>query len=123
MGDAQDQHGPGLTAVRMTTTSGRYCDHSAGRPAGLLRRTRPAGTTRRPQASDFTELISEELRRMDADVVYERTVKSLLDGDKRAGRKSRAKTASNKKTGGGKANSARRVASRPWGGARWSPAA
>ena len=103
---------------------GRYCYHSAGRPARLLRRARPAGTTGRPfKRRDFTDLISEELRRMDEDVVYERTVKSLLDGDKRAGRKSRAKTASNKKTGGGKANSARRVAKQAVGGARWLPAA
>jgi glucose-6-phosphate dehydrogenase assembly protein OpcA len=102
--------GPGLTAVRMTTASG---DIAITRPDGLLASYAVPGQPERLVAlkrRDFTDLISEELRRMDEDVVYERTVKSLLDGDKRAGRKSRAKTASTKKTGGGKANSARRVA-------------
>jgi hypothetical protein len=47
---------------------------------------------------------------MDEDLVYERTVKSLLDGDRKPAGKSRAKTGSGKKTGGRKANSARRVA-------------
>jgi glucose-6-phosphate dehydrogenase assembly protein OpcA len=45
----------------------------------------------------FTELISEELRRMDPDVIYERTVKSLLDGDRSTPNKSPAKKASRKR--------------------------
>jgi glucose-6-phosphate dehydrogenase assembly protein OpcA len=102
--------GPGLTAVRMTTASG---DIAITRPDGLLASYAVPGQPERLVAlkrRDFTDLISEELRRMDEDVVYERTVKSLLDGDRKAGGKSRAKTASGKKTGGRKANSTRRVA-------------
>jgi glucose-6-phosphate dehydrogenase assembly protein OpcA len=102
--------GPGLTAVRMTTASG---DIAITRPDGLLASYAVPGQPERLVAlkrRDFTDLISEELRRMDEDEVYERTVKSLLDSDSKAGGKSRAKTASGKKTGGRKANSARRVA-------------
>ena len=32
---------------------------------------------------DTTELITEELRRMDADLVYEQTLKALADGGER----------------------------------------
>jgi glucose-6-phosphate dehydrogenase assembly protein OpcA len=102
--------GPGLTAVRMTTASG---DIAITRPDGLLASYAVPGQPERLVAlkrRDFTDLISEELRRMDEDEVYERTVKSLLDGDKTAGGKPRAKNASGKKTDGRKANSARKVA-------------
>jgi glucose-6-phosphate dehydrogenase assembly protein OpcA len=102
--------GPGLTAVRMTTASG---DIAITRPDGLLASYAVPGQPERLVAlkrRDFTDLISEELRRMDEDEVYERTVKSLLDGDRQAGSKSRTKSASGKKTGGWKANSTRRVA-------------
>jgi glucose-6-phosphate dehydrogenase assembly protein OpcA len=102
--------GPGLTAVRMTTASG---DIAITRPDGLLASYAVPGQPERLVAlkrRDYTDLISEELRRMDEDEVYERTVKSLLDRDRKAGGKPRAKTASGRKTGGRKANSARRVA-------------
>ena len=102
--------GPGLTAVRMTTASG---DIAITRPDGLLASYAVPGQPERLVAlkrRDFTDLISEELRRMDEDEVYERTVKSLLDGDRQAGSKSRTKSASGKKTGGRQANSTRRVA-------------
>jgi glucose-6-phosphate dehydrogenase assembly protein OpcA len=101
--------GPGLTAVRMTTASG---DIAITRPDGLLAYYAVPGQPERLVAlkrRDYTDLISEELRRMDEDVVYERTVKSLLGGDRQAGGKSRAKAASSKKTGGRKANSTRKV--------------
>jgi glucose-6-phosphate dehydrogenase assembly protein OpcA len=101
--------GPGLTAVRMTTASG---DIAITRPDGLLASYAVPGQPERLVAlkrRDSTDLISEELRRMDEDVVYEQTVKSLLDGDRRATGKSRAKTASGKKARTRKANSARRV--------------
>jgi glucose-6-phosphate dehydrogenase assembly protein OpcA len=46
---------------------------------------------------NFTELISEELRRMDPDQVYERTVKSLLDGEKQTTRAAAARSTSGKR--------------------------
>jgi glucose-6-phosphate dehydrogenase assembly protein OpcA len=102
--------GPGLTAVRMTTASG---DIAITRPDGLLASYAVPGQPERLVAlkrRDFTDLISEELRRMDEDEVYERTVKSLLESERQAGGKSRAKTASGKRTGGKKTNSSRKVA-------------
>ena len=108
--------GPGLTAVRMTTASG---DIAITRPDGLLASYAVPGQPERLVAlkrRDFTDLISEELRRMDEDLVYERTVKSLLDGDRQTAGKSRAKTASGRKTRAGKVNSARRVAKQSAGG-------
>jgi glucose-6-phosphate dehydrogenase assembly protein OpcA len=94
--------GPGLTAVRMGTAAG---DIALTRPDGLLASYAVPGQPERLVAlkrRNFTELVSEELRRMDPDVVYERTVKSLLDGDKQttntaAGRSTSGKR--EKKTG------------------------
>jgi glucose-6-phosphate dehydrogenase assembly protein OpcA len=108
--------GPGLTAVRMTTASG---DIAITRPDGLLASYTVPGQPERLVAlkrRDFTDLISEELRRMDEDLVYERTVKSLLDGGGQTAGKSRARTASGRKTGAGKVNSTRRVAKQSAGG-------
>ena len=73
-------NGPGLTAVRMATAAG---DIAITRPDGLLASYAVPGQPERLVAlkrRNYTELISEELRRMDADDVYERAVKSLLDG-------------------------------------------
>ena len=56
-------------------------DIAITRPDGLLASYAVPGQPERLVAlkrRDLTELISEELRRMDADQVYERTVKSLL---------------------------------------------
>jgi glucose-6-phosphate dehydrogenase assembly protein OpcA len=109
-------NGPGLTAVRMTTAAG---DIAITRPDGLLAYYAVPGQPERLVAlkrRDYTELISEELRRMDADDVYERVVKSLLDGATGTTRrespatKASAKKASGKKTGGKKADRKRRVA-------------
>src|ERR687894_552309 len=72
--------GPGITAVRMTTDSG---DIAITRPDGLLAAYAVPGQPERRVAlkrRDTTELISEELRRMDADLVYEETIKSLAGG-------------------------------------------
>jgi glucose-6-phosphate dehydrogenase assembly protein OpcA len=101
--------GPGMTAARMTTASG---DIAITRPDGLLASYAVPGQPERLVAlkrRNLTELISEELRRMDEDEVYERTAKSLLD-ERRTTAKPRAKKASAKKTGGKKADSTRRVA-------------
>ena len=72
--------GPGITAVRMTTDSG---DIAITRPDGLLAAYTVPGQPERRVAlkrRDTTELITEELRRMDADLVYEQTLKALADG-------------------------------------------
>lgn len=69
--------GPGITAVRMGTAAG---DIAITRPDGLLASYTVPGQPERLVAlkrRGVTELISEELRRMDADDVFERTVKSL----------------------------------------------
>jgi glucose-6-phosphate dehydrogenase assembly protein OpcA len=91
--------GPGLTAVRMTTAAG---DIAITRPDGRLAYYAVPGQPERLVAlkrRDYTELISEELRRMDADDVYERAIKSLLDGAQRVGStRSAAKKASSKRT-------------------------
>jgi len=70
--------GPGITAVRMTTDSG---DIAITRPDGRLAAYAVPGQPERRVAlkrRDTTELITEELRRMDADVVYEQTLKALV---------------------------------------------
>jgi glucose-6-phosphate dehydrogenase assembly protein OpcA len=88
--------GPGLTAVRLGTAAG---DIAITRPDGLLASYTVPGQPERLVAlkrRNFTELISEELRRLDQDVIYERTVKSLLDSDRSAGSKSRARKASSR---------------------------
>jgi glucose-6-phosphate dehydrogenase assembly protein OpcA len=72
--------GPGITAVRMTTDSG---DIAITRPDGLLAAYTVPGQPERRVAlkrRETTELITEELRRMDADLVYEHTLKTLADG-------------------------------------------
>src|SRR5215207_1503964 len=72
--------GPGITAVRMTTDSG---DIAITRPDGRLAAYAVPGQPERRVAlkrRDTTELITEELRRMDADVVYEQTLRALVNG-------------------------------------------
>jgi glucose-6-phosphate dehydrogenase assembly protein OpcA len=89
--------GPGLTAVRMGTAAG---DIALTRPDGLLASYAVPGQPERLVAlkrRNFTELISEELRRMDPDPVYERTVKSLLDGEKQTTRTAAARSTSGKR--------------------------
>ena len=70
--------GPGITAVRLGTGTG---DIAITRPDGLLAAYAVPGQPERRVAlkrRDLTELISEELRRMDGDHVYERTLRALL---------------------------------------------
>jgi len=89
--------GPGL-AVRMSTASG---DIAITRPDGLLASYTVPGQPERLVAlkrRDITELISEELRRMDDDEIYERTIKSLLNDDKSATTRSRAKKTTREKS-------------------------
>jgi glucose-6-phosphate dehydrogenase assembly protein OpcA len=72
--------GPGITAARLGTDSGEI---AITRPDGLLASYVVPGQPERRVAlkrRDLTELISEELRRMDADLVYEETIKALASG-------------------------------------------
>jgi glucose-6-phosphate dehydrogenase assembly protein OpcA len=69
--------GPGVTAARLGTDSGEI---AITRLDGLLAAYVVPGQPERRVAlkrRDTTELISEELRRMDADLVYEETLKAL----------------------------------------------
>jgi glucose-6-phosphate dehydrogenase assembly protein OpcA len=73
----QVSDGPGITAVRLGTAAG---DIAITRPDGLLASYAVPGQPERLVAlkrRDVTDLISEELRRMDPDNVFESTVKSL----------------------------------------------
>jgi glucose-6-phosphate dehydrogenase assembly protein OpcA len=86
--------GPGITAVRMATAAG---DIAITRPDGLLASYAVPGQPERLVAlkrRGISELITEELRRMDADQVFERTVKTM-QGSSTTNRP--AKSASSKK--------------------------
>ena len=79
---AQASDGPGITAVRMTTAAG---DIAITRPDGLLASYAVPGQPERLVAlkrREITDLISEELRRLDDDPVYEGAVKALLKSDR-----------------------------------------
>ena len=72
--------GPGITAVRMNTRSGEI---AITRPDAVLASYVVPGQPERRVAlkrRDSTELIAEELRRMDPDLVYEETIKALANG-------------------------------------------
>jgi glucose-6-phosphate dehydrogenase assembly protein OpcA len=76
--DRRPSEGPGITAVRLGTAAG---DIAITRPDGLLASYAVPGQPERLVAlkrRDITDLISEELRRMDQDDIFEATVKSLL---------------------------------------------
>jgi glucose-6-phosphate dehydrogenase assembly protein OpcA len=92
--------GPGVTAVRMTTASG---DIAITRPDGLLASYAVPGQPERLVAlkrRTTAELVSEELRRMDHDVVYEQTLEAFLQRsrDRAAARKTGASKTGAKKT-------------------------
>ncbi len=91
--------GPGLTAVRLGTAAG---DIAITRPDGLLASYTVPGQPERLVAlkrRDFTELLSEELRRMDADDVFERALQALepATAKKTAGKKTSSKNTASKK--------------------------
>jgi len=104
--------GPGLTAVRMGTAAG---DIALTRPDGLLASYAVPGQPERLVAlkrRNFTELISEELRRMDPDQIYERTVKSLLDGEKLTTRTAATRSTSGKREKAGRPRTTAKTAAR-----------
>ncbi len=87
--------GPGITAVRMTTAAG---DIAITRADGLLASYTVPGQPERLVAlkrREVTDLISEELRRMDADDVFERTVKTFLRSEAVAPKASQAASRAN----------------------------
>lgn len=66
--------GPGITSVTLHTTSGDYrVDRPDGRVAMLKRPGAPDASVALPRR-DLSALLAEELRRLDPDEVYERTV-------------------------------------------------
>jgi glucose-6-phosphate dehydrogenase assembly protein OpcA len=99
--------GPGITAVRLGTAAG---DIAITRPDGLLASYAVPGQPERLVAlkrRDITELISEEMRRMDADEVYSRVLRSLQrNGVKKA---SAAKKAPAKKASAAKKTLAKKA--------------
>jgi glucose-6-phosphate dehydrogenase assembly protein OpcA len=70
--------GPGITEVALTTGGG---DVEINRPDGVLARFTTPNSPDRPVAlkrRELHELLDEELRRLDADEVYEETLRALL---------------------------------------------
>jgi glucose-6-phosphate dehydrogenase assembly protein OpcA len=91
--------GPGITAVRLTTKAG---DLAITRADGLVATyTVPGQPDRRValKRRPTSELIAEELRRMDHDVVYEQTLQAFTRRNKTG---STAKKTAGKKTAGKK---------------------
>jgi glucose-6-phosphate dehydrogenase assembly protein OpcA len=91
--DRTNSGGPGITAVRMGTAAG---DIAITRTDGLLASYTVPGQPNRLVAlkrRDVSDLITEELRRMDADDIFERTTKYLLEQSTTAPAKSSKKTA------------------------------
>ncbi|MGP3950573.1 glucose-6-phosphate dehydrogenase assembly protein OpcA [Streptomyces sp. 7N604] len=70
--------GPGLTAVRLETVDGSIClDRSNGRLAELAMPGQPDRHVALPRR-ETSELIAEELRRLDPDEMYASTVKFVV---------------------------------------------
>lgn len=93
-------NGPGITAVRMTTAAG---DIAITRPDGLLASYTVPGQPNRLVAlkrREVSDLIAEELRRMDDDDIFEQTVKFLLN---RTTKTSAKKAVRSPRSGGSKA--------------------
>lgn len=66
--------GPGITSVALETDAGAYrVDRPDGHAAKLCRPGQPDATLALPRR-DLSALLAEELRRLDPDEVYERTV-------------------------------------------------
>lgn len=80
--ELKTSRGPGITAVRLFTPAGEI---ALTRPDGRVANLRIPGQPDRPVAlhrRDATELLSEELRRLDPDDVYAKTLKALVERDK-----------------------------------------
>ena len=100
--------GPGLTAVRMATAAG---DIAITRSDGLLAAYAIPGQPERMVAlkrRPTSELIAEELRRMDNDVAYEETLRSFLS--RTQAKRTATKRPTAKKTTAAKKTQARKAA-------------
>ena len=76
--------GPGITGVSLDTADGEYrVDRPDGMTARLCRPGQPDATLALPRR-DLAALLAEELRRLDADEVYERTITGLAAAETRA---------------------------------------
>ncbi|GAB3697336.1 glucose-6-phosphate dehydrogenase assembly protein OpcA [Mariniluteicoccus flavus] len=90
--------GPGITAVRLTTPAG---DIAIERQDGLLASYSVPGQPHRLVAlkrRDIPALITEELRRMDADDIFEASAQVLIQRTRRASRAAARKSATKKAT-------------------------
>jgi glucose-6-phosphate dehydrogenase assembly protein OpcA len=111
-------NGPGITAVRLGTAAG---DIAITRPDGLLASYAVPGQPERLVAlkrREITELISEEMRRMDADEVYARVLRSLL----RNRTASTARKAAENGASGASATPAKKAAAKKTTAAKRAPA-
>ena len=80
--ELKSTRGPGITAVRLFTPAGEI---ALTRPDGRVANLRIPGQPDRPVAlhrRDATELLSEELRRLDPDDVYAKTLQALVERDR-----------------------------------------
>ncbi|MFN8126756.1 MAG: glucose-6-phosphate dehydrogenase assembly protein OpcA [Candidatus Nanopelagicales bacterium] len=69
--------GPGITSVRLITTTGEICiNRPDGQVAKLTRTGLPPATIALPRRGTG-DLLAEELRRLDADEIYGETLKSV----------------------------------------------
>ncbi len=114
--ERKSSDGPGITAVRLGTAAG---DIAITRPDGLLASYAVPGQPERLVAlkrRDFTDLLSEELRRMDADDVFERALRSIAGVDAAPAKKTAAKkttaTVSAAKTTAAKKATAKKTAAK-----------
>lgn len=115
-------NGPGITAVRMTTAAG---DIAITRSDGLLASYAVPGQPERLVAlkrRETTELITEELRRMDPDDVYADTLKVLQRSGGNGSRSPAAPTSSAARTPAKKAAARRAPAKKAAATAKKSPA-
>lgn len=90
--------GPGITAVRLTTAAG---DVAVEREDGLMARYSVPGQPTRLVAlrrRGINQLITEELRRMDHDDIFEAACTTLVARARRDGSRSTAKKSTAKKT-------------------------
>lgn len=104
--------GPGITSVTLTTGGG---DIAISRPDGVLAEFTIPNSPPRPVAlkrREVPELLSEELRRLDADDIYADTVKSLCrlaSSPKPAAKKSATRKGAKRKSAADKAASPKKA--------------
>ncbi len=103
-GVRKDTEGPGITGIRLATPAGDI-EVVRGSSATAAQYSVPGQPQRMValKRRDINELIAEELRRMDADGIFEQAVQMLRTRSERASRKAPVKKAAAKKNRAGKA--------------------